>query len=100
MLQAPCLWIRDGGGAGVNGLDGIISGWMREGSEGWMEGRGGREGGAGYPRDSSKEDRMRETRRKKKRRTLPILLFFSLSKASVTAAEACLLLLLFSRVDI
>lgn len=45
MLQAPCLWIRDGGGAGVNGLDGIISGWMREGLEGWMDGReGGREG--------------------------------------------------------
>lgn len=30
----PCPWIRDGGGAGGNGLDGIISGWMKGRLEG------------------------------------------------------------------
>lgn len=32
-----------------------------------MDERIGWKGGAGYPRDSSKEDRMRETRRKEKK---------------------------------
>lgn len=70
----PCPWIRDGSGAGGNGLDGIISGWMKGGLEGW---RNGWEGGVGYPRDSSKEDRMRETRRKKKKEDIAYPPFFS-----------------------
>lgn len=37
---------------------------MKGGLEGWREGW---KGGAGYPGDSSKEDRMSETRRKKKK---------------------------------
>lgn len=74
----PHLWIRDGGGAGgVDGLDGIISGWMKEGLEGWMDGgEGGREGWV-TPRDSSKEDRMRETRRKGKKGGHCLSSFFS-----------------------
>lgn len=87
----PCPWIRDGGGAG-NGLDGIISGWMKGGLDGWMDRW---KGGAGYPRDSSEEDRMRETRRRRKKGGHCLFSGF-LSKASVTAAEACLLLLPFS----
>lgn len=85
----PCPWIRGGGGAagGGNGLDGIISGWMKGGwRDGWKEGK---KGGAGYSRDLSKGDRMRETRRKKGGHCLSS---FFLSKASVTAAGACILL--------
>ena len=63
---------------------------------------GGMDGGAVYSRDSSRGDRLRETRRKskkkkkKKRGHSLSSLFFFLSKASVTAAEACSLLLPFS----
>lgn len=63
MLHRPCPWIRDSGTAGGKGLDGIISGWMKGGFDDGMDGW---KGGAGYSRDSSKEDRLRETIGKKK----------------------------------
>lgn len=85
-LFEPRPWIRDGSAAGRNGLDGIISGWMKRGFDEGVDGKGG----AVYFRDSSKGDRMRETR-KKQQRTLTIILF--LSKSCVTAAEVCFLLL-------
>lgn len=62
---------------------------------GWVEGRGG----VAYPGDSSKEDRMRKTRQKEKKEAIAAYPPF-LSKASGTAAESCLALLLFSQVDI
>lgn len=60
---------------------------------------GGREGGVGYPRDSSKETEWgkQEERKKKEDTAYPPLI---LSEASVTAAEACLLVLPFSWVDV
>lgn len=47
---------------------------QKDWSDGWKDRK---EGGAGHPRDLSKEDRMRETRRKgQKMRTLTSLLLF------------------------
>lgn len=86
-----CPWISDGGGAaGGNGLEGIISGWMR-GLSGGMDVREGQ----GAPGTHSKKTKERKDEEKKED-------FFGLSsslfpsKAGVTAAEACLLLLHFS----
>lgn len=70
-------------------MDGIISGWMNGGLEGWREGW---KGGASYPGDSSKEDRMSETRRKKKKEDVACPF---LSMASVRAVKACLLFVAF-----
>lgn len=54
-------------------LEGIISGRMKGGLDGGMD----EKGGAGYPRGSSKEDRMRETRReRKKKEDIACLPFF------------------------
>lgn len=59
------------------------------GMDGWTGGRGG------LPQGLIKGDRMRKTRRKKKKEDTAYPPLF-LSKANVTAAEACLLVLPFS----
>lgn len=85
-----CSWISDGGGAaGGNGLDGIISGWMR-GLGGGMDVREGQ----GTPGTHSKKTKERKDEEKEDFFGLSSFLFPS--KAGVTAAEACLLLLHFS----
>lgn len=82
----------------------VLMGWVGSYLVGWKEDcsewKGGWRDGCweeGYPRDSSKGDRMRETRRKGKRRTLPVLSLFFLCSSrppwqQLKPADCCCLL--------